>query len=159
MINLVGVYEVNADVKGRLMLPSAFKKQLKPVIDKGFIIKRSVFQKCLELYPLQEWNKIAKEVNSLNRFVKKNADFIRMFNQGVKEVDLDATGRLLIPKDLADFAGIKKNIVMSSAVTMIEIWDKEKYEKAVNDPDVDFGKLAEEVMGKIQPHGDTGNVS
>ena len=159
MINLIGVYECNADAKGRLMLPSAFKKQLLPVLDKGFILKRSVFQKCLELYPMQEWSKIASEVNSLNRFVKKNADFIRMFNQGVKEVELDGTGRLLIPKDLIDFAGISKNIVMASAVNMIEIWDKAKYEKAVNDPDIDFGKLAEEVMGKIQNNGNPGNVS
>lgn len=159
MINLIGVYECNADAKGRLMLPSAFKKQLLPVLDKGFILKRSVFQKCLELYPMQEWSKIASEVNSLNRFVKKNADFIRMFNQGVKEVELDGTGRLLIPKDLIDFAGISKNIVMASAVNMIEIWDKAKYEKAVNDPDIDFGRLAEEVMGKIQNNGNPGNVS
>lgn len=149
MINLIGVYEVNADTKGRLMLPVAFKKQLLPVLEAGFVLKRSVFQKCLELYPMAEWNNVIRDVNKLNRFKKKNADFIRIFSAGVKPVELDTTGRLLLPKDLTTFAGISKNIVMSAAVNMIEIWDKEKYENAINDPAIDFGSLAEDVMGSM----------
>lgn len=147
MTNLIGVYECNVDAKGRLMLPSAFKKQLTSILTDGFVLKRSVFNKCLELYPVSEWNVLLKDVNKLNRFVKKNADFIRMFNYGVKSVELDSNARLLIPKDLLDFAGIGKNIVVAAAVNMIEIWDKDKYEAAINDPNVDFGALAEEVMG------------
>lgn len=147
MSTFLGVYECTADAKGRLMVPSAFKKALSPVLENGFVLKRSVFQKCLELYPMEEWNKVMDGVNKLNRFNKKNMDFIRMFNAGVKSVDLDITGRLLISKDLLDFSGIKKDIVMASAVNMIEIWDKDAYEKLVNNSNVDFGALAEEVMG------------
>lgn len=149
MESLLGVYECNVDAKGRLLLPSAFKKQLQELLGKGFVVKRSVFQKCLELYSMEEWNKLVKDVNKLNRFKKKNVDFIRMFNAGVKPVELDSSGRLLLPKDLMTFAGISKNIVMSAAVNMIEIWDKDKYEQTINDPNVDFGALAEEVMGSM----------
>ncbi|MCA6362575.1 MAG: division/cell wall cluster transcriptional repressor MraZ [Bacteroidetes bacterium] len=149
MLNLIGVYECSLDAKGRLLLPSAFKKQLQPVLDKGFVVKRSVFQKCLELYSMDEWTAMVKDVNKLNRFKKKNVDFIRMFNAGVKPVELDNTGRLLLPKDLMTFGGISKNIVMSAAVNMIEIWDKDRYEQAINDPSIDFGDLAEEVMGSM----------
>jgi MraZ protein len=149
MLNLIGVYECSLDAKGRLLLPSAFKKQLQPVLDNGFVVKRSVFQKCLELYTMDEWTAMVKDVNKLNRFKKKNVDFIRMFNAGVKPVELDNTGRLLLPKDLMTFGGISKNIVMSAAVNMIEIWDKDRYEQAINDPSIDFGDLAEEVMGNM----------
>jgi MraZ protein len=148
-INLIGVVECKIDAKGRLMFPSALKSQLSPIIHEGFVIKRSVFYKCLELYPLREWNSEIAGVNKLNRFVKKNNDFIRMFMAGVKTVELDVSGRLLIPKDLIIFSGIKKDIVLSSSVNRIEIWDKNKYEKVINDKNVDFSKLAEEVMGEI----------
>ncbi|ARV06482.1 division/cell wall cluster transcriptional repressor MraZ [Polaribacter sp. SA4-10] len=147
MINLIGTYECKADAKGRLMFSSAFKKQLHPVLQEGFVVKRAVFQPCLELYPMKEWNLMMEKINKLNRFVKKNNDFIRRFTAGVKMVELDVTGRILIPKDLCEFAGIKKQIVLSSAVNIIEIWDKEKYEKAIGDAAVDFADLAEEVMG------------
>ena len=129
------------------MLPNVLKKQMASVLADGFVLKRSVFQPCLELYPKEEWNLMMAKVNKLNRFVKKNNDFIRLFTAGVKELDLDATGRLLIPKDLYAFAGISKEIVVSSAINIIEIWDKEKYEFAINDATVDFPVLAEEVMG------------
>jgi transcriptional regulator MraZ len=147
LINLIGTYECKSDAKGRLMLPNVLKKQMASVLAEGFVLKRSVFQPCLELYPKQEWNLMMAKVNKLNRFVKKNNDFIRLFTAGVKELELDATGRLLIPKDLYAFAGISKEIVVSSAINIIEIWDKEKYELAINDATVDFPILAEEVMG------------
>tara|TARA_B100001758_G_scaffold223360_1_gene213980 strand:+ start:68 stop:523 length:456 start_codon:yes stop_codon:yes gene_type:complete len=144
---LIGTYECKIDVKGRLLIPSAFKKQLAPVIAKGFVLKRAVFQNCLELYPLEEWEDLIKKVNSLNRFKKKNNDFIRRFTAGVKFIELDTNGRLLIPKDLIEFSNINREVTLSSSVNIIEIWDKVSYEKAIVDSRDDFAKLAEEVMG------------
>ena len=117
------------------------------MLQEGFVVKRAVFQPCLELYPMQEWNEVMSKMNKLNRFVKKNNDFIRRFTAGVKVVELDTSGRLLIPKDLCQFAGIKKQIVLSSAINIVEIWDKDNYEKAIDDAAMDFASLAEEVMG------------
>ncbi len=156
MINLIGTYECKADVKGRLMLSSALKKQLMPVLQDGFVLKRSVFQPCLELYPMSEWNAMMLKVNKLNRFVKKNNDFIRLFTAGLKMIELDASGRLLIPSDLQKFAGIKKEIVLSSALNIIEIWDKQKYELAIDAATEDFAELAEQVMGNVTDDEDGG---
>ena len=129
------------------MFPVAFKNQLEGSISEGFVIKRSIFRKCLELYPMAEWNIESKRINNLNRFVKKNVDFIRKFMAGVKTVELDSTGRLLIPKDLTLYSNITKEIVLASVVNKIEIWDKSEYEAAVDyDPD-EFANLAEDVMG------------
>jgi len=135
------------------MMSSAFKKQLSPILQEGFVVKRAVFQPCLELYPMQEWNEVMLKVNSLNRFVKKNNDFIRRFTAGVRVIELDASGRLLIPKDLCQFAGIQKQIVLSSAINIIEIWDKDNYEKTIDDAAADFATLAEEVMGNTSEDG------
>jgi len=147
VVNLIGTYECKADAKGRLMVPSALKKQLAPMLQDGFVLKRSVFQPCLELYPMQEWNVLMQKINGLNRFKKKNNDFIRRFTAGVKMVEVDSNGRLLIPKDLVGFAGISKEIVLSSAVNIMEIWDKDKYENTIGETSDDFAELAEEVMG------------
>ncbi len=130
------------------MLPAAIKKQLLPILQNGFVLKRSVFQPCLELYPIAEWEILMQKVNKLNRFKKKNNDFIRRFTAGLKQVEVDAAGRLLIPKDLVAFSGITKDIVVSSAINIIEIWDKDNYEKAIDDATGDFADLAEDVMGQ-----------
>ncbi|MFD1615463.1 division/cell wall cluster transcriptional repressor MraZ [Gelatiniphilus marinus] len=148
MNSLIGTYDCKVDAKGRLMMPSGMKKQLASVLNDGFVLRRSVFQPCLELYPLSEWQTVMQKINKLNRFKKKNNDFIRRFNAGARMVDIDGNGRLLIPKDLIGFAGISKNIVISPAVNIIEIWDKEKYEQAIDDAAIDFADLAEEVMGQ-----------
>ncbi len=153
MNTLTGTYECKADIKGRLMLPVALKKQLAGSMGNGFVLKRAVFQPCIELYPAQEWEALMQKVNKLNRFKKKNNDFIRRFTAGVKVVDLDASGRLLIPKDLLGFAKIEKEIVVSSAVSIVEIWDKTQYEKAIDDAASDFAALAEEVMGQDNADG------
>ena len=86
-------------------------------------------------------------MNKKNRFKKKNNDFIRRFSAGVKPVEIDATGRLLIPKNLVEIAGIKKEVVLSSAINIIEIWDKDSYEKVLDETAENFADLAEEVMG------------
>lgn len=149
MNSLIGTYECKVDIKGRLLLPAPLKKQLATSLQDGFVLKRSVFQPCLELYPMAEWNLMMQKVNKLNKFVKKNNDFIRRFQAGVKVVEIDNLGRLLVPKDLANFAQITKDIVLSSAVNIVEIWDKDLYEKAIDDSVGDFADLAEDVMGNV----------
>ena len=147
MISILGTYECKADAKGRVMLPSGLKKQVLPVLDDGFVIKRSVFNKCLEIHPMSEWKKIVDQVNQLNRFVKKNNDFIRSYMSGLKIVNVDSSSRILIPKDLIQFAGLEKKIVLSSSVNIIEVWDKSEYEQSVLKSIAEFGNLAEDVMG------------
>ena len=150
MINLIGTYECTVDNKGRIMIPAQLKKQLDGFTTEPFILKRSVFQNCLELFPYSEWKLMMDKVNKLNRFIKKHNDFIRMYTAGVKSIDLDSNGRLLVPKDLIAISKLTKNVVLSSSINIIEIWDKDEYEKSINDANVDFAKLTEEVMGNDQ---------
>jgi len=148
MTSLTYTYECKVDSKGRALLPGGLKKELAPVLNDGFVIKKSVFYKCLELYPRAEWEKEMAVIDKLNRFVKKNVDFIRRFMAGVKPVNLDNNDRLLIPKDLILFASITKDVVMTSQINKIEIWDKTSYDELVHDDSIDFGALTEEVMGQ-----------
>ncbi|UOK42723.1 MULTISPECIES: division/cell wall cluster transcriptional repressor MraZ [Flavobacterium] len=148
MTNIIGTYECKIDAKGRLMVPAPLKKQL-PSLESGFVLKRSVFDKCVELWPKSEWDVMMLKINKLNRFVKKNNDFIRKFMAGVKMVEIDDAGRLLITKDLIDFAGISKDLVLTSKVNIIEIWDKDLYEQSISGDDMDFADLAEDVMGNL----------
>jgi MraZ protein len=147
--SIIGTYECKVDAKGRLLLPAPLKKQLTTSLQDGFVLKRSVFQPCLELYPMQEWNVMMARINKLNRFVKKNNDFIRRFTAGVKVVEIDNLGRLLIPKDLTVFGSISKDVVLASAVNIVEIWDKDLYEKSLDNSEIDFADLAEDVMGNV----------
>ncbi len=147
MRNFIGTYECKIDDKGRLKVPASLIKQMEDFEEKTFVVKRSVFQPCLEVYPMKAWDKLMEKINKLNRFIKKNADFIRMFTAGVKTVELDNAGRLQISKDLTHFADLQKDIVITSAGELFEIWNKEAYEKVISTNEVDFASLAEDVMG------------
>ena len=147
MISLIGTYECKIDVKGRLLLPVNLKKQLGDHVNESFIVRRSVFQNCLELHPFSEWKLTMEKINKLNKFVKKNNDFIRMYNAGVRIVDLDSNGRLLIPKDLSKIYFSNNEIVLTSAINIVEIWDKKQYENLINNSADDFADLSESVMG------------
>lgn len=150
MLSLFAGHDCSLDAKGRVLLPGTLKKQLMPVLDQGFVIKRSMFQPCLELYPRPVWDKQMKQISRLNRFIKKNNDFVRLFMAGVREVELDGAGRLQVPRDLVVFAELKSDIVISSLSEILEIWDKQKYEAHFNSSEsIDKEALAEEVMGNI----------
>jgi MraZ protein len=147
VLNLIGTYHCKADNKGRVMVPADLKKQLSPVLAEGFVLKRAVFQPCLELYPMDQWNELMQKIGGLNQFNRKNNDFTRRFTAGVRRIELDATGRINIPADLMTVAQIKRDLVLTASVGIVEIWDAQKYEQAISDAALDFADLAEEVMG------------
>ena len=146
MSNFIGEYECKVDAKGRVLLPAGLKKQISPDAQEKFVLNRG-FEKHLTLYPMNEWKVISAEVNKLNLFVKKNRTFHRMFHNGATEIELDNTSRFLIPKNLMDYAGIDKDIVLFAYSNRIEVWSKAEYDRMLNDDSVDFSSLAEEVMG------------
>jgi len=146
MSYLIGTYDCKVDTKGRLVFPVGLKKQLSSVIDNGFVLKRAVFGKGLELYPMEQWTLVSQKINQLNRFIPSNIAFIRGFNAGSRIVEIDTSGRLLIPKDLVNWAEIKKEIVISASVNILEIWDKQIYENSLM-PSEELGQLAQNVMG------------
>lgn len=149
MSQFLGEYECKLDPKGRLMLPAGLKKQLSPEAQDRFVINRG-FEKCLVLYPLNEWKIISEEVNQLNLYAKKNREFARYFFRGASELALDGTSRLLLPKSLLEYASIEKDLVLFAYSNRIEVWSKAGYDAMLNDEPEDFANLAEEVMGKKQ---------
>src|SRR5580698_6053005 len=128
MIGFLGEYEVTLDAKGRLLLPAGFKKQLPEDSASQFVINRGI-ETCLSLYPSQSWEPIFSEISKLNDFDPKVREFRRFFLNGAIQMELDSAGRLLIPKNLAEYAGLEKDIVLVSAINKIEIWDKNKYKE------------------------------
>jgi len=150
MKSFIGTYECKIDDKGRIKLPVLLMRQIEHFANEPFVVKRSVFQKCLEVYPMNTWEKLMTKINGLNRFVKKNADFIRMFTAGVKIVESDNAVRLLISKDLMEYANLGKDIVVTSAGEFFEIWDKDSYEQVISVNESDFANLAEDVMGNAE---------
>lgn len=143
-------YECKIDDKGRLKLPAPLMKRLAQFSEEELVVKRSVFQKCLEIYPMKPWENLMVKINGLNRFKKKNTDFIRMFTAGVKMVEVDKAERILISKDLKVYADLSKEVVISGAGDFFEVWNKEAYEANIAITEKDFASLAEEVMGDIE---------
>jgi MraZ protein len=148
MTSLIGEYDCKVDAKGRFMFPIDLKKQLSEVFDKGFVINRNLHQKCLVLYPINEWNKLNKKLSKLNRLIKANDVFVRKFTGGATSCDADSTGRILLPKSLSEYADMKSDIKVLGSNNVIEIWDKKLYDEFLNQ-DINIEKLAEDVLGNL----------
>lgn len=147
MLNLLGEYHAKLDAKGRAMLPVALRKQLgDELVANGFVLNRDVFESCLVLYPLKEWDVLSQKIRKLNRFVRKNAEFIRRFTSGATPIEIDSSARLSITKPLADYASLGKDLVFVGSGERIEIWAKEAYENMLSS-DYDFSAMSEDVMG------------
>lgn len=152
MTGFLGEYEATMDNKGRFLLPAGFKKQLAESAGDQFVLNRG-FEKCLTLYPMNEWQPIFERIGKLNDFDPKVREFRRYFLNGATILDLDSAGRLLVPKNLMTYAGLEKDIVLSAATNKIEIWDKVKYAAFFeNFSPSAFSDLAQQVMtGGDQP--------
>lgn len=146
MLYFVGEYYCKIDTKGRILLPSSFKKQINNNYITQFVIKKSIFELCLLLYPLPEWEKqilILRE--QINPFNKEHVNFLREFYKGTAEISLDNNNRILIPKRLAEWAKLKDDVVLLGQDNKIAIWDKNTYESSTL-PDDEFAKLAEKIF-------------
>lgn len=152
MKGFLGEYEATLDAKGRFLLPAGLKKQL-PEGDMQFVINRG-FEKCLTLYPMKSWEPIYAEISKLNDFDPKVREFRRYFMNGATEVEPDTAGRILLPPNLKEYAGLTKDIVLVSAFDKIEIWDVVQYKKLFDSFSSDsFSNLAQQVMAKVNETG------
>ena len=125
----IGEYYCKLDSKGRLLLPSSFKEQLGDVLEEGFVLRPSLFEKCLELFSMSDWRAMQAKLGKLNPFKAENVMLVRRFNAGARMVKVDANGRLQIPKDLMDKGGLVKEVVMTALTDRMQIWDKTLSEK------------------------------
>lgn len=147
MTTFIGEFLCKIDTKGRLVLPAALKKQMSQGAQERFVIKKDIFEKCLVLYPMDEWerqNQIIKK--KLNPYNKEHNKFLRGFYKSAAEVALDANNRLLIPKRLLDVVQIENEVYLAGQNSKIEIWAKGLYD-AFDESEDDFASLAESIMG------------
>ncbi len=147
MLNLHGEYECKLDAKGRLIIPAALKKQIPAEAKEAFFINRG-FEKCCVMYPANEWDNIAGEINKLSDYIKKEREFKRYFLRGASKLDMDTASRVLLPKPLQEYANLKGDLVLLAYGNKVEIWSKAEYDTMLNAEPEDFSALAEEVMTK-----------
>jgi len=151
---LHGEYECKLDAKGRLIIPTALKKQLPKAAKDTFFINRG-FEKCCVLYPKNEWDTIAEEINKLSDYIKKEREFKRYFLRGASQLEMDSSSRVLLPKNLLEYAEISANeVVLLAYGNKIEIWSKAAYKQMLENEPEDFSALAEEVMSKRERKSD-----
>ena len=134
------------DAKGRFLLPSGFRKQLPEGAAERFVVNRG-FENCLTLYPMENWNGISAKLDKLNDFNPKVREFKRMFLNGANTLETDSAGRLLLPKQLQEYAGIKKDMVFSVQGNKVELWDKDTYYEYIRSKSAGYSDLAAEVAG------------
>ena len=144
MANFLGEYEVAIDAKGRFLLPLGFRKQLAEGTGEKFVINRG-FENCLSLYTADTWNAISDKINRLNDFKPNVREFKRLFLNGATIVEVDSADRILLPKPLQEYAGIKKDIVMSAQGNKVELWDKDTYYKYIQENSGSYSDLADDV--------------
>jgi MraZ protein len=147
MATFIGDYTCKADVKGRIILPSAFKKQMPADAQDRFVVRKDIFENCLVLYSIEDWNdqlaRIRKKINPYNR---EHNMFLRNFFKGTAELSLDNNNRLLIPRRLMEMVGADRDVVLAGQDGRIEIWALEAYSR-IDMPAEDFADLAEKLMG------------
>lgn len=144
----VGEYISKLDNKCRVIFPSQLKRQVPDEEQSAaFVLKRDIYEKCLVLYPMSEWNRQTGMLKRrLNPFNRKHAEFLREFYRGTAEVYLDNNSRFLIPKSLLDYIGGEKELVFAGQEGKVEIWAKAVYEQKSMGND-SFAELAEDILG------------
>jgi len=146
MATFIGDYTCKVDIKGRIILPMAFKKQMPADARDHFVVRKDIFENCLVLYSVEDWNrqldKIRKRINPYNREHNK---FLRNFFKGTAELTLDSNNRMLVPKRLLDMISVDRDVVLAGQDGRIEIWALDVYEK-IDMPADDFANLAEKLM-------------
>ncbi|MCF8221836.1 MAG: division/cell wall cluster transcriptional repressor MraZ [Bacteroidales bacterium] len=151
MATFIGDYSCKIDAKGRLIFPSAFKKQMRSVSLDHFVVRRDIFEQCLVLYTSEDWDEQMEQIRSrINPYNREHNMFMRNFFKGTAELTIDSSNRLLIPRRLIEVAGIKRDVVLAGQDGRIEIWAAEKYEE-IDMPVDDFADLAEKLMGGKLP--------
>ncbi len=145
-MKLIGEYQISLDSKGRFLMPAGIKKQVAEGELRDVIINRG-FEKCLVVYPAQTWDALQRKLNTLNDFNPKAREFKRMFLNGATNVELDKAGRVLVPKPLADHAGIKKEMVLIGLGNKMELWSSKAYSEYMSSNMEGFSDLASEVAG------------
>lgn len=140
----IGEYQHNIDSKGRLAVPAKFRDELKG----GLVITRGILDKCLFVYTLEEWEKIASKLSQMPISQKNSLAFNRLMFSGAMDLQIDSQGRILLPEYLRKYAELSKETVVAGLFNRLEVWDKNKWEE-YRDKMEDMGEEVIEKLGEI----------
>ncbi len=147
MATFIGDYPCKVDVKGRIILPMAFKKQMPADAQDHFVVRKDMFENCLVLYAMEDWNRQLEKIRKkLNPFNREHNMFLRNFFKGTAELSLDNNNRVLVPKRLMDLIGAGRDVVLAGQDGRIEIWSADVYAK-IDMPADDLANLGEKLLG------------
>lgn len=150
MATFIGDYQCKADSKGRIILPSAFKKQMPAGAQDSFVVRKDIFENCLVLYSMEDWNgQVATIRKRMNPYNREHQMFIRNFYKGTAELSLDNNNRLLLPRRFMELIGADKDLVLAGQDGRIEIWAADAYNNIGMLSD-EFANLAEKLLGGDQ---------
>ena len=128
----MGEYNHTVDAKGRLIIPSRFREELK----NEFIVTKGL-DGCLFVFPGNEWQIFEEKLKALPLTNKNARKFSRFFVAGATACELDKQGRILVPQTLREFAGLEKDVVLTGNLNRVEVWSKEKWSENCNYDDMD----------------------
>ena len=149
MVNLLGEFECKVDEKGRFKVPAGLLRQFNDQdIDGGFVMSKGL-DGCLELRTRRQWDEMAEELKKLSVYKKEYRQLLRFKFSGVKDMKVDGADRLLIPKELIDFADVQQELVLNCIMDKVEIWAKDRYESSM---------ISEEEAARIADSIDIDNI-
>ncbi|NLX80941.1 MAG: division/cell wall cluster transcriptional repressor MraZ [Proteiniphilum sp.] len=144
MLQFLGNIEAKVDSKGRIFVPATFRKQLQSSDEEYLVLRKDVFQDCLLLYPGTVWEKEIEFLRSrLNKWNKEQQQIFRQFVLDAERIEMDASGRILIPKRYLQMVNIDVEVRFLGVDNIIEIWSKDNLEKPMIVPEVFSTKLQE----------------
>ena len=145
-MQFLGNIEAKADAKGRIFVPAVFRKRLQGAGEDFLVLRKDIFQDCLVLYPGSVWeNEIETLRSRLNKWNREQQQVFRQFVLDAERLEMDASGRILIPKRYLVLVGIESDVRFLGVDNTIEIWAKEKLEKSLVDP-TEFSARLQELM-------------
>ncbi len=137
----MGEYQHTVDGKGRVAVPARFREQL----GETFIATRGL-DHCIFVYPQSEWESLEKKLKSLS-FTQANARaFVRLLFSGATECSLDKQGRILLPANLRDYAGLDKDAIIIGVSNRVEIWAAEKWDSYAKEANLSYEEIAETLV-------------
>ena len=145
MSSFKGSYTYAVDDKGRVNLPAKLRKYVSPEANETFIITRG-FEKCLFVYPIDEWNKLEQNLRNLSSYDPEHRRFIRTFLELALESQLDGQSRLSLPQELREYASIHGEVRILGMLDKIELWDPKIYEEYKNSQPESYESVAARVM-------------
>jgi MraZ protein len=135
------------DDKGRVNLPAKLRKYVSPEVNDTFVITRG-FERCLFVYPVDEWNRLEQNLRSLSSYNHDHRRFVRALLELASESQLDSQGRLSIPQELREYASIRSEVRVIGTLDKIELWDPAIYDEyKASHPD-SYETIATRIMGR-----------